>query len=86
MSSEVKAFILLVNNSKINGEIITYLLANKLLDDIIVKYLMSIGGKFTKNIDLEEELEYLGSLLKACNNHLNEKTYMYFLNSKRTLD
>ncbi len=53
ISSEIKAFILLINNCRPNGEIITYLLVNRLIDDIIVNYLESIGKHNSqKNVDL----------------------------------
>ncbi len=85
--AEIKAFILLINNCKVNGEIIIFLLANKLLDEIIWSYLEAIAIRSRQNSQgVDEELEYLGSLLKASNNHLNEKTYPYFLNPPKRIN
>ena len=45
--SEIKAYILLINNCKINGEIINYLLVNCLIDQIITKYIKSIENNLS---------------------------------------
>jgi hypothetical protein len=52
MVAEVKGFILLINNCKVNGEIIMFLLVNKLVDEIIWKYLKAISSqsKDTNNV------------------------------------
>lgn len=45
-----------------------------MVDKIIVKYLKGVAmkGKMSGGQrDIDEELEYLGSLLKAVNTHLN---------------
>jgi hypothetical protein len=51
ISSQIKAYIVLINNCKINGEIINYLLVNCLIDQIIKKYIKSVGNN--TGLDIE---------------------------------
>lgn len=39
---EIRSFVLLVNNCKINGDIIVYLLVNQIIDQVITKYIYSL--------------------------------------------
>lgn len=51
MEKQIRAFILLINNTKVDGVVMEYLLVNRLVDIVVYKYLRAIHSQYDKGTD-----------------------------------